>query len=160
MESLVSITEALRSFKLVLIDLKAKQSFVHIFVLAFTVAVASGLVLYLVDPAVHSPMDGMWSAWVTMTHVGFGDVVPTSFFGRLVSALLIFFGVILFALFTATLSVILMNKDMNTWGMDVRQIEQEAARIETDEEQILRELARLHERMTALEQLLLAKKGK
>jgi voltage-gated potassium channel len=160
MKSLVSITEALHSFKQVLIDLKAKQSFVHIFILAFTIAVASGLVLYLIDPAVHSPMDGMWSAWVTMTHVGFGDVVPTSFFGRLVSALLILFGVILFALFTATLSVILMNKDMNTWGMDVRQIEQEAARIETDEEQILRELARLHERMTALEQLLLVKKGK
>ncbi|MDP3009144.1 MAG: ion channel [Methylococcales bacterium] len=31
----------------------------------------------------------MWSAWVTMTHVGFGDVVPTSFLGRLFSAGLI-----------------------------------------------------------------------
>jgi hypothetical protein len=44
--------------------------------------------------------------------------------------------------------------------MDVRQIEQETARIETGETQILRELARLHERMTALEQQLLAKKGR
>jgi voltage-gated potassium channel len=159
MRFLLIVTEALHSFKNVLIDLKAKQSFVHLFILAACTAFSSGLVLYLIDPAVHTPIDGIWSAWVTMTHVGFGDVVPTSFFGRLLSALLILFGVILFSLFTATLSVILMNKNMSTWGMDVRLIEQETARIETDETQILRELARLHERMAALEQQLSVKKG-
>ena len=95
-----------------------------------------------------------------MTHVGFGDVVPTSFFGRLLSASLILFGLILFSLFTATFSVILMNKDMSTWGIEMRQIGEETTRIETDEVQILRELVRLHDRMTALEQQLLAKKTK
>ncbi|MFZ2407434.1 MAG: potassium channel family protein [Methylobacter sp.] len=160
MRFLLTVAEALNSFKNVLSDLKEKQSFVHLFILAVSVAIGSGLVLYLVDSGIRTPLDGIWSAWVTMTHVGFGDVVPASFFGRLLSALLILFGVILFSLFTATLSVILMNKDMKTWGMDVRQIEQETARIGTDETQILRELARLHERMTALEQQLPAKRGK
>lgn len=160
MKFLLPVTEAMHSFKNVLADLKAKQSFIHLFILAVTVAVGAGLFLYLIDPAVLTPLDGIWSAWVTMTHVGFGDVVPTSFFGRLFSALLILFGLILFSLFTATLSVILMNKNMNTWGMDVQQIEEETARIETGETQILRELERLHERMTALEHQLLAKKGK
>lgn len=160
MRFLLSVAEALGSFKKVLADLKEKQSFVHLFILAISMAVGSGLVLYLIDSSVRTPLDGIWSAWVTMTHVGFGDVVPTSFFGRLLSALLILVGVVLFSLFTATLSVVLMNKNMNTWGMDVRQIEQETARIGTDETQILQELARLHERMTALEQQLLAKREK
>lgn len=160
MNFLLTVTEALHSFINVLTDLKSRQSFVHLFILALTVAMVSGIVLYLVDPAVLTPIDGIWSAWVTMTHVGFGDVVPASFLGRLFSALLILFGVVLFSLFTATLSVILMNKNMKTWGMDVRQIEEEAARIETDETAILRELARLHDRMTALEQQLLARNDK
>ncbi len=147
MKFLLILKDALHSFKNVLADLKTKQSFVYLFILAFTVALVFGILLYLIDPAVATPLDGIWSAWVTMTHVGFGDVVPVSFFGRIVSALLILFGVILFALFTATLSVILMNKNMNTWGLDVRQIG-------TDETLILQELARLHERMESLEQQL------
>lgn len=160
MKLLFLITESLHSFKNVLCDLKAQQKIAHLFILACTVAVGSGLILYFIDPAVHSPLDGIWSAWVTITHVGFGDVVPTSFFGRLFSAVLILLGVILFSMFTATLSVVLMNKDMNIWGMNVRQIGEDAARIETEETHILRELARLHERMTALERQLSAKEDK
>ncbi len=152
MKFLITVTEALQSFKNVLADLKAKQKIVHLFALACTVAVGSGIVLYLMDPAIHTPFDGIWSAWVTMTHVGFGDVVPTSFFGRLFAAVLILLGVILFSMFTATLSVILMNKDLNAGGTEARQIGEE-----TGETLILQELTRLHERMTALEQRLSAK---
>jgi voltage-gated potassium channel len=95
-----------------------------------------------------------------MTHVGFGDVVPTSFLGRLLSATLILFGLALFSLFTAILSVTLIGKNMDTWGHGVRQLEQETSRIETEENQVLHELARLHERMTALEKKLSSSTGK
>ena len=74
--------------------------------------------------------------------------------GRLLSATLILFGLALFSLFTAILSVTLIGKNIDTWGHDVRQIEQETHRIETEENQILQELARLHERMEALEKKL------
>lgn len=47
---------------------------------------------------------------------------------------------------------------MDTWGSNVRQLEQESNRIEADEDKILRELARLHERMDSLEKQLLDKK--
>ncbi len=42
----------------------------------------------------------------------------------------------------------------------MRQIEQETSRIETEENQILHELARLHERMEALEKQLSSVSGK
>lgn len=160
MNFLQTLTEAMHSFKNVLTDLKAKQSVVYLFTLALAAAVGSGIFLYLLDPAVLTPTDGIWSAWVTMTHVGFGDVVPTSLLGRLLSGALILFGAILFSLFTATLSAILMNKDMDSWNKDMQQIEQETNRIESGEAQILRELARLHERMSALEQQLSSKNSK
>ncbi len=160
MKLLLILKEALILFKNLLNDLRGKRSLVYLLILAFSVSIASGFILYLLDPNIHSLFDGIWSAWVTMTHVGFGDVVPTSFLGRLLSATLILFGLTLFSLFTAILSVTLIGKNMATWGHDVRQIEQETSRIETEENQILHELARLHERMEALEKQLSSGAGK
>jgi len=154
------LTEALNVFKNLLNDLRGKRSLVFLLILAFAVAIASGFILYIIDPNIHSLFDGIWSAWVTMTHVGFGDVVPTSFLGRLLSAALILFGLTLFSLFTAILSVTLIGKNMDTWGQDVRQLEQETSRIETEENQILHELTRLHKRMDALEKQLSSGTGK
>ncbi|MGZ5529537.1 MAG: potassium channel family protein [Limisphaerales bacterium] len=118
------------------------------------VTLAVGLALFLIDPNIRSPLDGIWSAWVTMTHVGFGDVVPSSFFGRLLAAGLILLGLVLFSLFTALVSVALIGRNIHALGLDVRQIEQDAGRIQTGEDRILDELARLHERMAALEKQL------
>jgi voltage-gated potassium channel len=160
MKFLLILAEALNLFKNLLNDLRGKRSLVYLLILAVTVAIASGFILYILDPNIHSLFDGIWSAWVTMTHVGFGDVVPTSFLGRLLSATLILFGLTLFSLFTAILSVTLIGKNMDTWGHDVRQIEQQASRIEIEESQILHELARLHERMDALEKQLSSGTGK
>jgi len=154
MKIIMILTEAMNLFKNLLNDLRGKRSLVYLLILAFSVAIGSGLILYLLDSNIHSLFDGIWSAWVTMTLVGFGDVVPTSFLGRLLSATLILFGLTLFSLFTAILSVTLIGKNMDTWGHDMLQIEQEASRIELEENQILHELARLHERMEALEKQL------
>ena len=80
------------------------------------VTLAVGLILFLIDPNIKSPLDGIWSAWVTMTHVGFGDVVPISFFGRLLAAGLILFGLVFFSLFTALVSVALIGRNMDALG--------------------------------------------
>ncbi|MEI6068536.1 MAG: potassium channel family protein [Methylococcaceae bacterium] len=160
MKIIMILTEALSLFKSLLNDLSEKRALVYLLTLAFAVTMASGFTLYMIDPNIHSLFDGIWSAWVTMTHVGFGDVVPTSFLGRLLSAALILFGLALFSMFTAILSVTLIGKDMDTWGQNVRQIEQDTSRIETEENQILHELARLHKRMTALEKKLSSDAGK
>ena len=115
-----------------------------------------GLLLFLIDPNIKSPFDGIWSAWVTMTHVGFGDVVPVSFFGRLLATGLILFGLVLFSLFTAVVSVALIGRNIHALGRDISQSEQEDGRVQTGEDKILDELARLHRRMEALEKRLLS----
>ena len=126
----------------------------YLILLAVLVTLAAGLILFLIDPNIHSPLDGIWSAWVTMTHVGFGDVVPISFFGRLLAAGLILFGLVFFSLFTALVSVALIGRNMDALGADMLQIEQKSACIQTGEDRILAELARLHERLKALEKQL------
>jgi voltage-gated potassium channel len=65
-------------------------------------------------------------------------------------------GLVFFSLFTALVSVGLIGRNMDALGMDMKQIEQEAGRLQTGEDRILAELARLHERMEALEKQLLS----
>ena len=160
MKIIMILTEALSLFKSLLNDLSEKRALVYLLTLAFAVTMASGFTLYMIDPNIHSLFDGIWSAWVTMTHVGFGDVVPTSFLGRLLSAALILFGLALFSMFTAIVSVTLIGKNRDSWDQNVRQIEQDTSRIEVEENKILQELARLHKRMTALEKKLSSGAGK
>lgn len=160
MKIIMILTEALSLFKSLLNDLSEKRALVYLLTLAFAVTIASGFMLYMIDPNIYSLFDGIWSAWVTMTHVGFGDVVPTSFLGRLLSAALILFGLALFSMFTAIVSVTLIGKNRDSWDQNVRQIEQDTSRIEIEENKILQELARLHKRMTALEKKLSSGAGK
>lgn len=118
-------------------DLVKQKSLGYGLMLASAVTLLFGLAVYLVDPNVRSLPDGVWYAWVTMTHVGYGDVVPTSFFGRLLASVLILFGLAVLALFTATFSAILIGRDVGG--------------LEKAEGQILAELKRLHERLDQLE---------
>ncbi|MDO9104794.1 MAG: potassium channel family protein [Methylovulum sp.] len=137
-----------------IIDLFRSRKLGYLVLLAVMVALVVGLLLFLIDPNINSLLDGIWSAWVTMTHVGFGDVVPVSFFGRLLAAALILFGLVFFSLFTAMVSVTLIGRYMDVLEENVRRIEQEAGDIQTGEDRILAELARLHERMDVLEKQL------
>ncbi|TAN66487.1 MAG: two pore domain potassium channel family protein [Methylobacter sp.] len=135
-------------------DLFRAKNLEYLVLLATMVTLAVGLALFLIDPNIKSPMDGIWSAWVTMTHVGFGDVVPVSFFGRLLAAGLILFGLVFFSLFTAMVSVALIGRNIHALDVeDAGQIEPEVGYIQNGEDRILAELARLHERMAALEKL-------
>ena len=97
------------------VDLFRVKNLGYLILLAIMVTLAMGLLLFLIDPNIKSPLDGIWSAWVTMTHVGFGDVVPISFFGRLLAAGLILFGLVFFSLFTALVSVALIGRNMDAF---------------------------------------------
>jgi voltage-gated potassium channel Kch len=125
------------------VDLFKSKNLGYLVLLATLATLAVGLILFLIDPNINSPFDGIWSAWVTMTHVGFGDVVPISFFGRLLAAGLILFGLVFFSLFTALVSVFLIGRNMDALGEGMRHVEWESGRIQTGEDRILAELARL-----------------
>jgi voltage-gated potassium channel len=54
--------------------------------------------------------DAVWWILVTMTTVGYGDKVPITPGGRLIGVLIMFFGVALLSLFTATISSVFVTK--------------------------------------------------
>ena len=137
------------------LDLLKSKNLSYLVLLALMVTLSVGLVLFIIDPNVKTPMDGVWSAWVTMTHVGFGDVVPVSFFGRLLSACLILVGLLLFSLFTAFVSVALIGRNLHVFGENQKLL---APPMESKnaEQRILEEFERLHLRISELEAKLAA----
>jgi voltage-gated potassium channel len=134
------------------VDLCQSKPLGYLALLVAMVTLVMGVMLYFIDPNIKSPFDGIWLAWVTLTHVGFGDVVPTSFTGRLLTAALILFGLLLFPLVTALISVTLIGKNFEAFGKDAHRFEQEANSIQSTEEKILRELVRLQKCVEDLEQ--------
>ncbi|WP_221797639.1 ion channel [Oceanobacter mangrovi] len=78
---------------------------------SFLIVVLFGSLMSVIDPAIHSPLDGIWWAWVTVTTVGYGDLVPTSSLGRVVAGLLILMGIGLVALLTASMSSLFVQQD-------------------------------------------------
>jgi voltage-gated potassium channel len=122
---------------------------------AAMVIILSGLVMAAIEPTVTSPWDGIWWAWVTVTTVGYGDIVPHTAAGKLFGSLLILLGVALFALMTASFSSYFIGRDVSKVEegieRDVSKLEQEDVEFRNVMERMSRTLSRLEERMELLE---------
>ena len=62
--------------------------------------------------AFHGLGESLWWAVVTMTTVGYGDVVPSTTAGRIIGGILMFSGVAVISVFTATVSTIFVTRRM------------------------------------------------
>lgn len=78
---------------------------------ALFIILISGVLIAGIDPAIETPWQGIWWAWVTVTTVGYGDIVPESPAGKVFAALLILLGVALFSLMTASFSAFFIARE-------------------------------------------------
>ena len=78
---------------------------------SFFIIIMAGTVMSVIDPNVETPFDGIWWAWVTVTTVGYGDIVPGSTLGRLFGSFLILMGIGLFTMLTASFAAFFMAED-------------------------------------------------
>ena len=86
----------------------------------------TGIIISRLDPSIGSIWDGMWYSWVTISHTGYGDIVPKTAAGRFFGAILIFFGMVLVTVFTANLSAFLIGGDMGKTTRGVRKVDKES----------------------------------
>jgi voltage-gated potassium channel len=119
--------------------------------ICFVFLVMSGFIIAALDPAFETPLDGIWWAWVSMTTVGYGDLVPTTNEGRLFGAFLILLGICMFSLLTACFSVFFIEKDEGQIAERERQnlnritrLENRLDHIETQLEKLLHLLEQSH----------------
>lgn len=97
-----------------------------------------GLFIAAIDPAFNSAADGIWWAWVSVTTVGYGDLVPVSTEGRIFGVLLILIGIVMISLITANISAYYFSK--------------EAEKETRLEQESIRRIKKLEEHLTRLEE--------
>ena len=109
-------------------------------------AVGVGFLVRAIAPDdFHSVGEGIWWAVVTLGTVGYGDVVPTSPWGRVVGSLVIVLGVTFLAFLTATVTSLFVSSDQREAA---RQEEERRAASEDEMKTLLREVSA---RLEALE---------
>ena len=107
---------------------------------SFILVVLAGTVMAILDPNVATPLDGIWWAWVTITTVGYGDIVPSTMVGRLFAAFLSLLGVGLFAMLTASFSTYFMSEQEDSdETLQLNAMEQRLLRIEQQLDQLLQQ---------------------
>ena len=121
------------------------------------IIVMAGTSIAAIDPAIETPWDGIWWAWVTVTTVGYGDLVPESPYGRIFGGVLMVLGLGLFSLITASFSAFLIaREEEEVLQEEERLIGKEEALIAKEEAVVteeMRALAKIEDVERRLEQL-------
>jgi len=79
--------------------------FVVLATILIIVLISGNLIYYLEPETFPNAYIGCWWSLVTMTTVGYGDMVPVSTAGKIEAAVLMLIGVTMFALLTGTVSI-------------------------------------------------------
>ena len=76
-----------------------------------TTWILGALIISIIEPEQFKRLaDSFWWTIVTMTTVGYGDLAPQTFGGRILAIIIMFFGIILIAVVTGTISSIFTTR--------------------------------------------------
>ncbi|GAB4391936.1 MAG: hypothetical protein Tsb005_03810 [Gammaproteobacteria bacterium] len=122
---------------------------------AFVILVIAGILVSSLDPAFNSIEDGIWWAWVTISTVGYGDIVPSTTVGRVFGGVLIFIGLGLFSIITANFAALFVQRNAKKnrylqykWEKTFGQLE----KIQTRERDLLHEMQLMRKEIHQLQQ--------
>ena len=77
---------------------------------AFVTTTLAGVLMVVVDSRFKNPWQGIWWAWETVTTVGYGDLVPNTFAGRILAVFVMLMGLAFISLITANFSAYFISK--------------------------------------------------
>lgn len=111
----------------------------------------AGVIMAAIEPGFKNIEEGIWWAWVTVTTVGYGDVVPATSGGRLLAGLVMLLGMGLFSLITANFSAFFVTREELKLVKKEEQVLEKEVQVLVSEEKILAHLRKIEERLHALE---------
>jgi voltage-gated potassium channel len=123
-----------------------RRVFPYLALMTALLAVGTGFLVTIVDRKdFHSFGDGVWWAIVTLGTVGYGDIVPTTPWGRLIGSVVIVVGVTFLSFLTATVTSLFVST-----AQEEKEARSEARRV-ADREEVISALRRIDERLAAIE---------
>lgn len=88
-----------------------RENLHRILIVLFLLSLASAVGLWWLEP--RAPFtDWLWWSIVTLTTVGYGDIAPTTFGGRVIGVVLMFFGIGVLGMFTATVASFFVERNL------------------------------------------------
>ena len=124
----------------------SRHAFRYLAIATAVLAIAVGSVMTLIDKKDFPTVgDGLWWAIQTLSTVGYGDIVPTSAWGRLLGSIVIIGGVTFLAFLTASVTSMFIAAEQEHRATTGRQEDR------ADDEALQSALARIEERLAAIE---------
>jgi voltage-gated potassium channel len=113
--------------------------YVLIVALVATALGAAGIYMVEHDFTIKSPEDALWWSIVTVTAVGYGDITPVTAEGRLIALALMFVGIGVVSVFTASIASVFVGEEHEK---DARSVDKRLATLEEHLREVLQELKR------------------
>ena len=107
------------------------------------IIVMAGVMMALLDEGIATPWDGIWWAWVTVTTVGYDDIVPISSAGRAFASLIILMGIGLFLMITASFAAFFISRQEEQIASDEKVLTEKVVRLESAIERMEQKLDKL-----------------
>lgn len=127
-------------------------SFVYLILIGNSILFFSTVIVYYlereVNPHLKTYFDSLWWGVSTITTVGFGDVVPITFPGRVIAILLMYSGTVLFIMFTGMWVTLWLKGEVQK---EIFPLEKGLVREEKEQGEILKLLKEMSERLERLE---------
>ena len=118
-----------------------------IFAVSCIITFLFGVIVSFIDPNMKTGFDGIWWAIQTVTTVGYGDVVPQTFLGRIIGMILMIIAVGMFVSITSRLSALLttdQNQRQNEPSFQLRKTELLSEKV------LINDIASLSEQLSEL----------
>ena len=88
-----------------------RENVINLLAVILAIVVSSGCLIAFFEPDL-SFASGVWWSIVTLTTVGYGDISPSTPGGRILAVLIMFFGIGLLGMLSASLATLLIRKRM------------------------------------------------
>ena len=100
------------------------------------IVIGSTFGLYLVDPSMNNLFDSLWFVVVSITTVGYGDITPTTIYGKVFSLILLILGVFIFSAITGAISSYFMDNILQEGTYHIHELKEKVEKSEYELEKV------------------------